>query len=365
MLASLVHRRSLMALLIAFILTTTPASADEVDYLPNGTFILYSLDVAAGMKSKLYKEMTTKIKDFERGLGEMHGQIGIEPKNISRLLAGAASFGHPEENMIVVTTIKPVTAADIKAAKKPFPFFKNYKITESKIGKYSVYEESYTFDFGFDPKDKDGQDAKIQKGQVFCVAEENVVLFSRMESMKKILEGNRKPKFSSGVAAGLKEVGLKASLTVLLDLEAMPERERKEAARGLAREIPGAAEAFETFKFLTLQGNAPDKVSLVGTLACKDADSAANAVKLAKIGLGNIKEKIKKFDPNIPKSDQELLVELGKLIDSIKLSSVGAQARGEFQVEARTAIAMVALTGRPNAGTPPVIEFKKFDDEKK
>ncbi|MBI1831305.1 MAG: hypothetical protein HYR84_07645 [Planctomycetes bacterium] len=363
MLASFMTRRTLAATLLFLVLAAPSARGDELDYLPNGTFILYSLDVAAGFKSKIYTEMKERIPGFELGINEVRGQMGIDPKNIARMVAGAASFGNPEDNMIVLTTIKPVSAAEIKAAKKPFPFYKNYKITESKIGKHTVYEESYSFDFKFDPKDKEDEKPQIHKGQVFCVVEDNVVLYSRMDSMKKVLERNQKPKFSAGVAAGLKEAGVKSTLTVLLDLEALPERDRKNTARDLGRQIPGAEEAFENLKYLTLKANAPDKVSVVGTVTCKDAASAADTLKLAEAGLVILKGKLK-IDPDQPEKLQDTVKEVRKLLDAVKLSAKGAQVRGEVTVDARAAVAMIeAMTSR--GGAPPKEEFKEFKNEKK
>ena len=100
-----------------------PAQGDELQYLPNGTMVLYSVDLAAIFKSKVYQEVKPKAAfvddEIHKGLRE---QIGIDSANVARFTAGAASFGSKDEReyaIMVFTTIKPVTAAEIKAAKKP------------------------------------------------------------------------------------------------------------------------------------------------------------------------------------------------------------------------------------------------------
>ena len=136
------------------------------------------------------------------------------------------------------------------------------------------------------------------------MVEDKVVLYGEMSSMKKILEGDQKPTFRSGLSAAIKQTGLKSTVTVVVDLESLPERERKSMERDLGRDLPGFADAFPGMKVLTLQFNATDKLKATAAVTCKDADTAAATLKVGEAGLAKIKGLTK--NPNADKLPPEV-----------------------------------------------------------
>jgi hypothetical protein len=345
------HRFLVAAVFLAAL--TAPSRADELKYLPTGTFLLYSLDVKAALKSKLYEEVRSRFKEFDKELGRSREEIGIEVNNMARITAGAASIGDRGQNSIIaVATIKPVTAAEIKAARKPWAFQKDFKFTESKVGKHTVYEESYSFDL--DATD----DAKpLVKGQAFCVVEDNVVLYGRLESVRKVLERNEKVKLSAGAEAGLKAAGLTEPFTMIIDLQAIPERDSTAMQKAFGQVIPGFADVFPSAQTLTVRASAADQLKAVATVYFKDAASAADARKVADAGVVAIKGLLKddaQDEPDVQKAKKQVRDALG----AVKLSSNNTQVSAEISVAPEVAAAVVrSLTGTTTK--------KKFKEEKK
>ncbi|MBI3822823.1 MAG: hypothetical protein HY289_09110 [Planctomycetes bacterium] len=350
---SAVRNRAMLALVIlcAF---AAPGRGDEVDYLPDGCFFYFSGDVAAFRKSKLYQEATKQIKEFERGFNDMRDRLGVPVDNIARLSVGVMNTDGPSGEVGILTTLKPIKAADILAAKKGFPFQKDYTHKEVKVGKHTLYEENYRFEF-----DKDA--TQPVKGQAFCVVEEKIVLFGRLEGIRKVLERDKKPVFSPGVAAGIKEAGMKDALLIVFDFSGFPEKEKDRFKRDLDRAFPGAEAVFDSLQTLTVRGNATDAVKATARLTCKNKTAEADVKKAVNAGMDQIKGFLAE-NPTDPPEVKKAKTEVRAALAAVALSAQDAQVTAEVSIDAATAVRTLE-----SLLVPKKVEkkFKDFKDDKK
>ncbi len=224
------------------------ARGDELDYLPSGTMMLLSINVAHVMKSPLPRELTRLKPEAEKGIPAAVGaQYGIDLSNIARVTIATSE---PGQTVAVITTIKPVTAAAIKAEFKPRPYQKDVKFQEFKVGAHTVYEQSFRIQFNFDGKAKEGEHIK---GEAFCVVNDRLVVYGFLAPVKAVLERGPKRDASPGVTAALKQKGLRSTLTLVYDIAKVAAGERKYLKKDLAKLAPGAEEVFESFGVFTLR----------------------------------------------------------------------------------------------------------------
>jgi hypothetical protein len=333
-------KRALLLFTTFSFFLAAPARGGDDDYLPDRTFIVGSVNLPEMRKSRTYQEGKNQAKflvdAIEKGLSEY---MGIPAANIARFTLGVG-VGERRgiEDLKVITTIKPITAAQIKEAKKPAPDYRNFTHKESKVNGFTVFEENYSF--AFEPKDSGESEPRVFSGQAFYLVEEKTVLFGRIDTLKIVLGRKEKPALSANMKAGLK-AGAADTWTLVIDLQAMPERPKKSLLSDLDR-IAGLTDVFGSVQTLSLRGSSADKIKAFATVACKDAASAAEAKKVADGGLVFLKGELK-GDPNLPPTVQAALKELRNLLDGVKLSTNDAQVRAEVVIEARAAIAIVQL----------------------
>jgi hypothetical protein len=337
-----------------------PARGDEIQYLPDGCGLVVSADVAGLMKSKAFQLAKTKIKGLEEGLErDTHRNFGIPHANVRRVTIGETLDDRPHENMIVVTTVKPTTAAEIETNRKSSPSQMIVTYKKVKFGAHTVYEQYYQH-----RSDEKDRPAPVQSSQAFCVIEGKYVLYGPLKAMTKILERNKKPTFSPRVENALKQTGLTSALTMVLDIEELPEREKKSMVRDLGKQVPGLEAVAANMQTLTVQLNESGKVKGVATLSCKDAANAADVKKVADAGVVLLKGHLK-FDPKQPEELQGLMKEMRVFLDAVKLSTKEAQVQAEVTVEPATAVAVVRAifeaTSKPRESKK---EGKAFKDDK-
>lgn len=311
-----------------------PARGDDLQYLPDGSMLVVSVDLAALLKTRTYEVAKSRIKAFNESLEKgLRDEMGIPATNVARITAGVEAI--TTDGIIIYTTIKPVSAADIKAGKKPRSFKINFKHREVKVGDYTIYEENYQFQSN--PKKKSGP---VQAEMAFCVVEDRTVVYGRLEAVKKILERNKKPVLSAGVQAGLKQTGFASAVTLVMDLQAIPERDKKSMLRDLEKLVPGLADVADGMQTLTVRVNEKDNVTGTATMFCKDAASAAEVKKVLDAGLVTLKG-LYKDDPKLPAKIGETMKEVRTAIGAVKLSTKEAQVNAEVTLEAATAAAVV------------------------
>jgi hypothetical protein len=336
-------------------LLAAPALGDEFQYLPTETHFLASVNVSALLKSKTYQEAKKLSNKFEKDSNKFEkeieegvaGQLGMPITNVSRITYGAsfASFkdmkGNPDD-IGMATTFKPVTADDIKSKVKASPFEKNLAFKEIKVGKFTIYQKTFELNFGGDEK------PKMQEGQAFCVVESKLVLFGQLEPMKKILERNKKPELSANLKTGLQIAGLTNSIAVVWDIEGMPKSWREDLVARFAKTFPDAKDVADNVKLLAIKVNEIGQVNAAMTLVCKDSASAGTTKKAADAALVTFKGKLV-ADDKAPPELQELVKGARKLVDTVKISTVGNRVNGNVAAPPATMVQFLAAMIVPTA----------------
>ncbi len=165
--------------------------------------------------------------------------------------------------LIIYTTIKPVTAAEIKAGS---PLLLATANKEVKVGLHTMYEDL-------------GKTA-------FCVVEGKYVLYGRTKELKAILERTKKPEIAPGLQAALDKVGSKSTISVAVSLQALPAAFKKELPGNLGMPAGALDATLDSMQSLTVQASeAGGNLKLSATLICKDAAGAAELKKAVEAGL--------------------------------------------------------------------------------
>jgi hypothetical protein len=298
------------------------------------------------LKSKLYQE----AKGFEdEMMRDLKWEMGFPATNIARLswCVVLEDEKKREDEVYIVTTLKPVPAADIKANRKVNPNLYNFTYREVKAGKHTIYVESYSFK----PK------GILQDGRAFCVVDKNVILYSRRhQTLVKILERDKKGKISEGLEAGLKAVGNDGMLALVLDVTKFPSDVKQDMLRGLSGKLPGLADAVDNMRTFTLKGTADDKVKWTASMTCKDEASAGDCRKLADAGIVLIKGQLKREMERefTTPEEKEAMKAISNTFDAVKLSTKGAQVNGEVTMDVATAVTILDGMFRPRK-----VEIKK------
>ena len=329
--------------LVGIMLTgiAAPARGDELQYLPKGAWLVWSIDVAAYLQSQLRREVKRQHPQVAE-MFETREQTGLPLANLARLTAGVGPA--PDDFAVVMTTIRPVTAAGIKAAVKPAPFQKDFAFKEVKVGAYTLYQES--FRLVFDNRPAKDPAAPLEYGQAFCVVEDRVVLRGGLATLKEILERSPKAALAPGVEAGLKQTGLGSALTLVVDCKAIPAPEKQMLLKLLAPHAPGAADVLGKLHTSTFTANAASDIAASATLRCTDAASAAEAKKIAAALLAAFKDQAKD-NPSLPAKTRDMLKEVRTLLDAVKLSTKDAEVHAEATVGAATVVQTIRSLFEP------------------
>ena len=235
--------------------------------------------------SPFYQNMKKELADFSKGEDSFEIETGIAPANLACVtvagnIAGKGDEGQPT---IVFRTRNAVTADDVRQKMKPRSYQKDFKIDEIKVGEYTIYDPTFHYAFAQAP-------TTTMHGQAFVVAENNVVLESRnVEGLRKILGRGRAAELSATMQGALKEADEAKTLLYAIDLKAVTADDQfaKDMQRQFGPLLGGAANAemLKRFESLALDGSlSGDDAVLCATLVCKDADTAADAKKMAEGG---------------------------------------------------------------------------------
>jgi hypothetical protein len=360
-------RSCLLPILAGVVLAAVavPVRGDEIQYLPNGAHVVFSVNFQDLLKSKTFAELKKTMKQFPDAKDNMEEEIlremGIPASNIARITMGVAfkdtKVGKGSSEIAIVTTVKPVTAAAITAARKPGSNKKNVTYKEIKVGKHTMFQESFQF--------QNAKSGEVHQGSIFCIVEDKLVLQADrtggMEVLKSILERNAKPELSKNLQTALTFAPLTNIGIVVMDIQGIPERQRNDMFRGLAM-IKDLADSFQV---LAMKANEKDKFMGQAALYCKDADSAAKTKKAIESSLADLKAKIKD-DPKIPAPFQDLMKAAREGLDSIKVSAEANQVNAAVSVEpALIGKLLFGLYAAGESAPPPDKEEAKEAKEKK
>jgi hypothetical protein len=319
-------RASLLSALIGGLLSAL-ARGDEMQYLPGGVSVVYSLDFQNVLKSKTLAELKNLVKEVPEIKGdiatEIVGEMAIPASNIARITMGLVFKERPSPKddsgdswFGIATTVKPVTAAEIIATRKPTKFKKNVTYKEIKFGKFTLHEEHFR-----DQVEAKDQVGKVHIGSVFCVREEKIVLFTDsrrgLDSLQKSLEREAKPRLSKNLQAGSKYADFTNTGDVVIDMQALPVREKERILRTLG--MDALQEMADDLQVLAVKASEKDKFMGQATFVCKDADSATKAKKAVENSLAALKATLRD-DPRIPQPLQDALKAAREGLDAVKVS---------------------------------------------
>ena len=337
-------------IVVVFACLALPAQADEMQYLPDRTIAVMSLNFQTFLKSKAYAELKKQLPKIGAELElNLSQEIGIAATNMARISMAIPNDQDGQSEVGMIATVKPITAKGIIADKKAPDYKKNVTFKEIKIGKHVVHQENFQIQFD---KEKPG---KVQEGDVFCVVEEKLVIFGRMEGVRAVLERKEKPALSAGLQAGLKLASFKDDAMIVVDIAGMPAREKENLFRGL--NMPGLQEQADKLRILAVKANdSGDRLKANASLVCADAETAATAKKAVDAGLASLR---KKLDSNekVPPELKDVVKRVDKLLGSIKVSSTGMQVNADVEADASAVASFVRALFE-------VVEGKSSDEKK-
>lgn len=179
----------------------------EVRYLPDNTQAVVSLRPEQVLNSDAYKELKKEIMADQRSSSsdpekEFEQVSGLPLNNMQQVVVGFSAGGN-SEGIIVVKTVKPVTADEIKSKRGGSP-------PETKVGNYSVYEAF---------------------PMAWCVAEPKIVVFGKLDQLKKVLERNKDAELSAGLKTALKHADFSKSAVMAVDVKEVYAKTKEESKK--------------------------------------------------------------------------------------------------------------------------------------
>lgn len=280
------------------------SGAESMKFLPNNPNFVVSVKVDDLMASDSWKELEKTMPNFKKGTEDMEKETGLTPAAIAHVLMGGQGEGK-EEPVVVVRTKKQVTASDLLAK------IKNGKYTEVKVNKYAMQQGEQSSYSKIAPK-------------AFCVVDAKLVVYGRADTLRAILERDKKPELSSGLQTALKETDLTKPIAFAVDFKDIMAKANRRPSKDPLSQGMGMVEA--------LAGQAtfnPDRIT--ATALCKDAEAADNLRKLIEGGLVAAK-----MQPGLPK-------EFTSGLESVKVTSSGSKLTLTSDLKAATS-SLIAIT---------------------
>ena len=272
-----------------------PAFSDEFKYLPDNAQIIASVDVTAGAKTKTVQEFKKMMATPFGGKApkETDDVINNFVSKIARVTVGVVMAEDVPEFQSVMTAVKPITAAEVKAMNKPLASLKNFAYKEIKHGPATIYLETYQKDIG------KGELSDVLDGEAFYVADGKYIVLCKplftnvtharapkaadgkygansrqVAALKKIIDRNKAATLSPIMQAGLKDAGFNNMANVVVDLQNMPAKNKEFISKELINQADIKA-IIDKVQSLTIKMNEPGKFKMSATLACSDTATPA------------------------------------------------------------------------------------------
>jgi len=288
---------------------------------------------------------------------------------LGRVTVSAHLLDKGEEEIVVLTAAKTITANDVKewgAGPKPSSR-KNHTYKEIKHGPVTIYQERYQFEFDIGGKK---ELSAVMTGQTFFIDGKYVVTghaFNHndmakkvdeknagkdddigqdtIDMLKKIIDRKKTPKLSPAMSAGLMEASFANTVCLVVDFQKLPAKGKEE--------LVGAFKLFGTgndikdnvgnVQALAVKLNEMGKVRMSATLVCKDAKAAGVIKGIGERTLSEFKVKLKEA-PKIDIPDfQKSISAFNTVVNSIQVTSIGNRVTAS--AEADPAITIEAMTG--------------------
>jgi hypothetical protein len=243
--------------------------SEELTYMPSNCEVLASIRLDQLLDSKAYKQVEQEVPMLKEAAaaGEAEKGIGLQLSNVERIVVGG-HLGAGDQPVVAVRTKQPVKAEDMLAK------IKGKSFTNKKVGSYTMYEEG---------------------GAGFCVVSKKLVLFGPSGGLQSVLARNKKPNFSAGLSAAMKEADF--SRTIVIAAAAPKQGGGKPAGNFGGLPISGAAlfAGDDDVDGVVLQAKVTADVSLTLMLLCRDPATATVAKRKLDEGLTKAKSM-----PNVP-----------------------------------------------------------------
>jgi len=324
-------RRAFWQLLLASAVCTALArmgSAEVPKYLPDHCNLVLSIHFDELYDSPYYQKLKTDISTFASGEKSFQEEIGLAPSNLAQVtMAGdMAATGRESGPIVSIRTRNPVSAADLKAARKVRDFQKDFSYNKIPVGGHTIYEATYRYSW-------DQGKGELQHSEAFVVMDANTVLFGgNGEALRKVLARDKAPEISTEFQTALNAADFTKTVTEVIDFQAIAGNEA--ALKTFNRSFgflfgPSNDELLKKLQSASFNGSLKGSdAQFRGSLVTKDGSAAEQAKKNvadAKVQLHGMLEK----QPRVPK-------ELLDAIDAIKLGVDGATvtATGEVKADA-------------------------------
>jgi DNA-directed RNA polymerase subunit RPC12/RpoP len=179
-----------------------PASTESLKYAPDNCKIVAIVNIEQIENSKAYETIAKESSNFKKDFGDPLKSEAMTKAGVSQVMfAGGGSIswngmggpGADDQTVIVVKTKSSIDAKDILADKNNKGPYK-----ESTVNGYTLYEG---------PSD------------AFCVPDKKHVVAGKADTLRKILQRDKKPEFSDNMKAAMKRVDFSKSVAVALDSE--------------------------------------------------------------------------------------------------------------------------------------------------
>ncbi len=318
----------ILLLVAALVAMPGPSSAELPKYLPDGCNTIIVVDFAEVHDNPCYQKLKTDLADFGRGESSFQELVGVAPSNLAHLIMAGdlIASGRDAQPIVIVKTRKPITAADLRAARRAQSYQKDFSYNEIKVGEQTIYESTYHFSF------PGAAETELQHGEAFAVVAENVVLFGgNGEALRKVLARGKAAEMSPELASAVKDTDFSKTLAFVFDLNALAGNRR--FAGSFQHEFGplfGDATKIEFLKKLdslsfdgTLKGS---DATVRASLTTKDAETAGDVKKVVEAAQIALRGTLQKL-PRVPK-------EVVDAISAVKFSVEGAKVNATGEVKA-------------------------------
>jgi hypothetical protein len=293
----------------------------EVRYLPDRCSVVAVVNVEQMQDSECYKQMKKEFPDIKDDDIVDKG-LGIAGTNVQRMVlgvvlpqgAGFMNMGGNVEEVRVVKTKKAVTASDIVSKRG------NAQFKQIKVKDYTIYELS---------------------GQSFCVVEDTVVIFSaKADTLKRVLERDKKPEFSDDMQAAIKQANFSKSVGFAVDFKSFKGPPSPPMPGGPRPGMPGG-DPLQGIKDVT------DKAEGLGGYVHMGSDLDLNVTVLCQDSKGA--DDIKKsMDGILTLGKGFVPPEMKELIEAIKITTSGSKviASASYKTETLVKVGKAGKAGK-------------------
>ena len=312
---------------------------DPMAYLPDNCQAVVIVRMEELINSGAFKELKTLTNDLPppasrelTKLNETPEEVGLAFEDMVVITAGynvasgLDTMSEPDNTSLVQTKNK-VTADDLKGKMKKYTF------TESKVGRFSVYETPAV--------------PGKRKDMAFTVLNDKNVLYGTPSVVKKVLERNKKPELGETMQAALKDLDQTKTVGFAMTLKDLTGHAM--VKKGSAAVPPNLQGFIGDLEYLVLHIGVATDIEISSVVKLKSDKSADDLRKLAEGGVTLVKTQ---FADKLPPEATEI-------IDGIKMASAGGKFTVNLPLKTASLVALAkkgpALLGplMKGGGPPP------------